>query len=86
MSPEWRARSMKLLRTSNNPESEPNAAQRHRRRLTNTSLRIGPRVGGLYVVLDHVRQRRVDDLARVVRLRGRAIPETGSETVRHGGG
>ena len=48
-------------------------------------LRSRPRVGGLYLVLDHVRQRRLDDLARVVRLLGRAVPEAGSETVRRGG-
>ena len=36
---------------------------------------VRPRVGRLDLVLDHVRQRRLDDLARVVRLLRRPIPE-----------
>ena len=49
-----------------------------RRRRSNRSDRAD-------LVLDDVRQRRLNDLARVVRLLGRPIPEAGGEAVAHGG-
>ena len=45
---------------------------------------VRPRVGRLDPVADHVRQRRLDDLPRVVRLRRRPVPEAGAEAMRHG--
>ena len=42
-------------------------------------------VGRLDRILDSVRQRRLDDFARMVRLLGRPVPEAGSESVRHAG-
>ena len=45
---------------------------------------VGPGVGGLDLVLDDVRQRRLDDLTRMVGLLGRPVPERGSEAMGHG--
>ena len=43
---------------------------------------VRPGVGSLHLVLDHMRQRRLDDLARMVRLLGRPVPEQRAEAVR----
>ena len=45
---------------------------------------VRPRVGGLDLVGNHVRQRRLDDLARMIGLFGSPVPKGGTETVRHG--
>ena len=41
-------------------------------------------IGGLDLVRDHVRQLRLDDLPRVVRLLGYSGPERRAEAARHG--
>ena len=41
-------------------------------------------ISGFDLILDHVRQRRLDDLARVIRLLGRPVPEARTKAVRDG--
>ena len=50
-----------------------------------TLEQVGACVNGLDLVLDHVRQRRLDDLARMVCLLRRPVPERRPEGVRHSG-
>ena len=52
---------------------------------TPTLEQIRPRVGRLDLVLDHVSERRLDDLPRVVGLLRRPVPKRGAETVGNGG-
>ena len=47
-----------------------------------TLEQVGTGIGGFNLVLDHVRQRRLDDLPRVVGLLGSPVPERGPEAVR----